>query len=264
MNASREAAPSVTVVMPVFNGARTLDRSVASVLDQSFTDLELLIVDDASSDASAALAEGICARDPRVRLVRREVCGGPAAARNTALALARGRFVAFCDADDLWLPAKLERQLALAAATGAALVYCGYHRVDADFSGSAEDFVPEGRVVHVPERASHAALLRRNLIGNLTAVVDRDVTGDISMPDLPGAEDWALWLRIVREHGPAAGIDEPLALYRAAQTGSHSSDRWRAIRAVWAVLRRQEGLGPLSAAAHLGTGILAALRKGRI
>lgn len=264
MNASREATPSVTVVMPVFNGARTLQRSVASVLDQSFGDLELLIVDDASTDATAALVEGICARDSRVRLVRREVGGGPAAARNTALAMARGRFVAFCDADDLWLPTKLERQLDLAAATGAPLLYCGYHRIAADFAGTAEEFVPEGRVVEVPERAAHGALLRRNLIGNLTAVVDRRVTGDISMPDLPGAEDWALWLRIVREHGPAAGIDEPLALYRASQAGSHSSDRWRAIRAVWTVLRRQERLSPPVAAFHLAAGIVAALRKSRI
>lgn len=250
--------------MPVFNGARTLRRSMASVLDQTHRDLELLVVDDGSTDDTPRIAAELAGRDERVRVLHRAQCGGPAAARNTGIAAARGRYLAFCDADDLWLPEKLARQLDLAQQTGAALVYCGYHRVDADFAGSAADFAPEGRVVRVPRRLTHAALLRRNVIGNLTAVVDLDRTGPVEMPDVPGAEDWALWLRIVREHGEAAAIDEPLALYRASQPGSHSADRMRAVRAVWRVLRDQEGLGPVRAALCVVSSAAAALRKNRI
>src|SRR5699024_12357019 len=83
------------------------------------------------------------------------------------------------------------------------------------------------------------------------------------MPDIQGAEDWALWLRILGAGGIAVGIDEPLALYRAAQPGSHSADRSRAVRAVWTVLRRQERLGVPRAAVHLVTGAVAALRRKR-
>jgi glycosyltransferase involved in cell wall biosynthesis len=250
--------------MPVFNGARTLRQSVTSVLDQTCTDLELVVVDDASTDDTARIAEELAEQDPRVRIVRRERSGGPAAARNSGIASGAGRFLAFCDADDLWLPEKLQRQLDLARTSGASLLYCGYHRVDADYAGSGADFVPEGRVVRVPTSLSREGLLRRNVIGNLTAVVDLRRTGPVSMPDIPGAEDWALWLSILREGGTAAGIDEPLALYRAAQQDSHSADRTRAVRAVWRVLRRQEGLSAPSALVHLVTGALAALRKNRI
>src|SRR5699024_1671299 len=156
--------------------------------------LELIVVDDASTDGTAGLVEEVAEVDGRVHLVRRGRSGGPAAARNTGIEAGRGRYLAFCDADDLWLPEKLQRQLDLAGATGAALLYCAYHRVDADFAGSAADFRPEGRVVNVPPRLTRADLLRRNVIGNLTAVVDTQRTGPVSMPDIQGAEDWALWL----------------------------------------------------------------------
>lgn len=250
--------------MPVFNGARTLRRSMTSVLDQTCRNLELVVVDDGSTDETVPITDELARHDQRVRLIRRERSGGPAAARNTGIASGTARYLAFCDADDLWLPGKLERQLEEAEATGAALVYSGYHRIDSSFAGSATDFVPEGRVVHVPTRLTRAALLRRNVIGNLTAVVDTRRTGPVSMPDIPGAEDWALWLGILRAGGTAVGINEPLALYRAAQPGSHSADRRRAVRAVWQVLRQQERLAVPSAAVHLATGALAALRKNRI
>ena len=264
MTTAKDPLPLVTVVMPVFNGARTLRRSVTSVLDQTFRSLELVVVDDASTDDTVRIAEELAKGDARVRIVRRERSGGPAAARNSGIAGGTGRFLAFCDADDLWLPEKLERQLDLARTSGASLLYCGYHRVSADFAGTGADFVPEGRVVHVPTQLTREGLLRRNVIGNLTAVVDLERTGPVTMPDVPGAEDYALWLSILRKGGTAAGIDEPLALYRAAQEDSHSSDRTRAVRAVWQVLRRQESLSVPSAVVHLVTGIVAALRKNRI
>jgi glycosyltransferase involved in cell wall biosynthesis len=250
--------------MPAYNSAETLLDSAQSVLDQTYADLELVVADDASTDATPALLAELSARDARVRVVRLGGRSGPAAARNAALDAARGRYVAFCDADDLWLPDKLDRQLALATESGAALVYCGYHRVDADFAGGTAAFRPGGRVVRVPTTLTHDELLRRNVIGCLTAVYDRRQTGEVRMPDLPGAEDWALWLRILRQGGSAAGIDEPLALYRTARPGSHSARRWRAVRAVWRVLRTEEGLPAPRAAVHLVTDAVAALRKGRI
>ena len=250
--------------MPTHNSARTLRESVASVLDQTFQSLELIVVDDGSSDASAQVVDEISTRDARVRLIRRASTSGPAVARNTGLAQARGRYLAFCDSDDLWLPTKLERQLEVLEVSGATLAYSGYHRVASDFAGTAARFRTEGRIVHVPTSLTHAQLLRGNVVGCLTAVVDVEQTGPVAMPDVPGAEDWALWLHILRDGGTAVGIDEPLALYRASQPRSHSARRWRAVRAVWRVLREEERLSAPRATGHLVTTTIAALRKNRI
>ncbi|RUP86861.1 glycosyltransferase family 2 protein [Dermabacter sp. HSID17554] len=250
--------------MPVFNGTATLHQSMTSILRQSVPDLELVVVDDGSSDDSAAIADRLAQTDDRVRLKRRSQSGGPAAARNTGIATAKGRYLAFCDADDMWLPHKLERQIACAERTGAPLIYSSYHRIAPDYHASAADFEPEGRVVSVPTKLTHDDLLAGNQIGNLTAMVNLEVTGDVTMPDRPGAEDWALWLSITREHGAAHGVHEPLALYRAEQEGSHSDDRLRAIRAVWRVLREQEGVPRLKAAWYLTRSSVAALKKSKI
>src|SRR5690606_7575230 len=152
--------------MPVFNGARTLRQSVTSVLDQTFRSLELVVVDDASTDDTVRIAEELAKGDARVRIVRRERSGGPAAARNSRLVGGPGRFRAFCDVDGLGVPGKLERQLDLARSSGASRLYCGYHRVSADFAGTGAGFVPAGRVVYVPTELSRERLLRRNVIGN--------------------------------------------------------------------------------------------------
>lgn len=264
MTIEEGAHPAVTVIMPSFNSAQTLRESAQSVLDQTVSSLELIIIDDCSQDATFSIADEIAVHDARVRVIRRQERGGPAAARNTGIAAASGRYLAFCDADDLWLPQKLERQIDLAARTGAGLVYSAYCRVDADFEAAAGGLTTNDRVIHVPTDVTYSRLLRSNVIGCLTAVVDTTRTGPVSMPDLPGAEDWALWLRVVRNGAAAAGIDEPLALYRAARPGSHSASRWRAVRAVWHVLRREEGLSLPRAAGHLITDALAGLRKSRV
>ncbi|GAB3385124.1 glycosyltransferase family A protein [Humibacter soli] len=256
--------PEVTVIMPAFNSARTLRDSAQSVLDQTVDSLELIIIDDGSTDDTATVAQELAAGDARVRVIRRAASGGPAVARNTGIAQARGRYLAFCDADDLWFAPKLERQFDVARRTGAALVYSAYQRVAADFAGPASAAVPGERVVHVPTELTYRQLLRSNEIGCLTALVDIQQTGPVAMPDVPGAEDWALWLHVLRTGGAAAGIDEPLALYRAAQPGSHSAQRWSAARAVWHVLRREEGLSAPRAALHLVTDAAAALRKSRL
>ncbi|WP_284346101.1 glycosyltransferase family 2 protein [Dermabacter sp. Marseille-Q3180] len=250
--------------MPVFNGTATLHQSMISVLNQSIRDLELIVVDDGSNDDSAEIAERLAQEDDRVRLERRAKSGGPAAARNSGIAQAKGRYLAFCDADDMWLPHKLELQIACAERTGAPLIYSSYHRIAPDFHESAADFTPEGRLVSVPPKITYRDLLAGNKIGNLTAVVNLSVTGPVTMADRSGAEDWALWLEITRKFGAARGIEEPLALYRAEQKGSHSDDRLRVIRAVWRVLREQENVPRWKAAWYLMRSAVAALRKSRI
>jgi teichuronic acid biosynthesis glycosyltransferase TuaG len=242
--------PLVSVITPVFNAAATLPATIASVAAQTFPDWEMLIADDGSTDATAAIAAAWAARDPRVRPLPgpRQ---GPAAARNRAIRAARGRFLAFLDADDRWRPEKLARQLAFMERENAPFSFTAYRREDA-----------LGRdlgTVHPPERVDHAGLLKGNVIGCLTAVYDTACFGKVEMPPLPLRQDYAHWLALLRRSGEARGLDEVLADYRVVP-GSLSGSKLRAARGTWAVLRR-EGLPLPRAAWCFGHYALGGLRR---
>lgn len=245
--------PAVSILMPVHDAGATLAASVASVRAQTRGDWELWLVDDASRDGSGALVRALAASDPRIRAAALPVNRGAAAARNHALTLARGRHVAFLDADDLWHPDKLARQLAFMARTGAVLSFTGYSRVDA-----------EGRLIarqRVPATVDHATLLRRNLLGCLTVIHDTARTGKVPMPDLRRQHDYALWLELTRRFGPAMGLDEDLAVYRVGGAGALSGNRLAAARDLWRVYRRCEGLPLIPALGYFGGYLRFALRE---
>lgn len=239
--------PAVSIVTPVWNAAATLRAAVASVQAQSFPDWEMLLVDDGSTDGSLALAEGLAAADRRIRLLVQERNTGAAAARNRAIRAARGRFIAFLDADDLWRPEKLARQVPVLCA-GHPLVFAAYRRIDADGR-------PLG-TVRPPVRISRAGLLKGNVIGCLTAIYDRAALGRVEMPALARRQDYGLWLELLRRTPYAHGLPEVLADYRV-RPGSLSADKLAAARATWALYREVEGLPRLRAAwyfAHYAAG----------
>ena len=224
--------------MPAWNAAGTIARSIESVLGQRHAQFELLVVDDASTDATAQLVDGYAMADARVRLIRQPANGGVAAARNTGIAAARGAYVAFLDSDDWWHPAKLERQLAQMRRENAQVSYCSYQRV-------AED----GRVLSLvvpPREVTHAQMLRSNFIGNLTGMYARSL-GNGEFLRI-GHEDYVFWLQMVRRAGRAIRIehDGPLAFYLVRE-GSVSSNKWRAARWQWRIYREVEGLSRVRA-----------------
>lgn len=219
--------------MPMYNCERTLAQSVASVRVQTRTDWELLLVDDGSVDSSANIAKALCQQDSRIRLFRLPTNAGAANARNHALKQARGRYIAFLDADDVWQAQKLERQIAFMASTGAALSFTAYTRCTE--SGVLIE------AVQVPKRATYTMLLKRNLLGALTVMYDRDVIGSVEMPDIERQHDYALWLELTRAHGPAFGLNDDLATYHVSRS-SLSANKALAARDIWRVFRRYEHL----------------------
>lgn len=241
----------VSVIMPAYNAASVLERAVASVGAQTFTDWELLIVDDASGDGTLALAQRMAAADPRIRVFEHPRQQGAGPARNTALSHARGRYIAFLDADDAWLPEKLDRQVAHLAETGAPLGYSGFWRV----SGQKR------HAVQVPPSVDYAELLKGNCIGCLTAIYDRAIYGSVPMPDLALRQDFALWLSLLKRQGPARGITEPLAIYHRT-SGSLSSNRKRAVAASWRMYRVEIGLKRWQAARYLANNLFRRLWRG--
>ncbi|MGB0134615.1 glycosyltransferase family 2 protein [Dokdonella sp.] len=223
----------VSVIMPAWNAAGFMSRSIDSVLVQTRADLELVIVDDCSTDDTPALIERHATADARVRLIRMASNSGVAAARNAGIAAARGEFLAFLDSDDWWHPRKLELQIGQMRQSGARVSYCTYQRM-------AED----GRVlstVRPPARLSHADLLRSNYIGNLTGVYQRSL-GAAEFIRM-GHEDYVFWLQMVQRAGGAERIehDEPLAYYLVRE-GSVSANKLKAAGWQWRIYRDVESL----------------------
>lgn len=230
------AVPRVSVITPVWNAAATLAATIASVQAQTVTDWEMLIVDDGSTDGSGQRAAEVAAADPRLRLLSGPHRGA-AAARNAGIAAARGRFIAFLDADDLWYPDKLATQLPVLEA-GAPLVFSAYRRVDATGRPLGPVGLGPGAA---PVRLSYAQALKGNAIGCLTAVYDTAHFGKVFMPDLARRQDYGLWLILLARGGEAVGLPQVLADYRV-RPGSLSANKWVAAAATWTVLRQVAGL----------------------
>ena len=234
--------PRISVVTPVRDAEATLEAAVASVRAQTLGDWEMLLVDDGSRDGSAALAARLAAADDRLRLLGWAESRGPAAARNAGIRAARGRYVAFLDADDLWRPEKLAVQVGYMEATGAPFTFAAVRRID-------QAGRPLG-VIAVPARVDHARLLRGNVIPCQTAAYDRLHYGAVEMPDLPRRQDYGLWLTLLARGGEAHGLPQVLADWRM-RPGSLSSNKLVAAAATWRVYREVEGLGRMRSAYYL-------------
>jgi teichuronic acid biosynthesis glycosyltransferase TuaG len=238
--------PLVSIITPSWNVERLIGETIESVQAQTLGDWELLIADDCSTDNTAAVIESYAAKDPRVKLIRQPRNGGPALARQAAIEQAQGRFLAFLDSDDLWLPAKLERQVAFAREHRAALSYTAFRRINENGSVT-------GRLIAVPASLSYDQLLKNTSIATLTALVDRDISGPIAMKN-EGYDDFCLWLSILKPGHVAWGLNEDLARYRVRGV-SVSSRPMRSAGWVWHIYRNVERLSLLKSAwcfAHWG------------
>lgn len=231
--------PLVSVVMPAYNASSTIASSIKSVQGQSYTSWELLVVDDCSTDDTVSIVKGLSTTDARIRLISLTTnSGSPAYPRNVAIKEARGGFIAFLDADDEWLPVKLKRQVPFMINSKAAFSCTGYDVIS--FSDAAV-----GRF-NPPIMRSYNDLLANNSVGCLTAMYDVRILGKRYFP-ICGHEDYALWLKILREGYSLYGLQESLAHYRLTP-GSVSSSKLKLIRFFWNIYKNQEGFSPLMSA----------------
>ena len=227
--------PPVSVVLPAYNRAGAIRGAVESVLRQSFTNFELIVVDDCSTDATAAEVAEIA--DPRVRLIRHAENRGASAARNTGIREARGPWVAFQDSDDEWLPLKLEKQMARLMAPGAEYVaaYCGMLILGVPEAGGAEaggrpviSYMPRPDLARI-EGDILPTLMRTSIVSTQTLVARRDLLTQIGGFDeaMPALIDWECMLRLA-PLGPVACVDEPLVLQRFSANSITRNARRRA------------------------------------
>lgn len=231
--------PLVSIITPFHNSDRYLSSTVEAILTQSFPDWELILIDDCSSDDSAHIARWYYQKDHRIRVARMDEPGGPAKARNLGISMATGRYIAFCDSDDVWLPEKLQKQLDAMTGTGEAVCFTSYFKM-------LQDGERTGRMVMAEPRVTYEMLLVSNYIGCSTAMYDTQRCGRVFMPDIIKRQDYGLWLRIMSRGFVAVGISEPLVYYRV-RTDSVSSNKLLAMLYHWRVLRSVTGVGLLHA-----------------
>lgn len=196
----------VSIITPSYNCADYISETIESIQSQTYGNWELLITDDCSTDNSREVIERYALSDPRIKLMKLPENSGAGVARNNSIREAKGRFIAFCDSDDRWYPAKLERQLSFMVKNGHAFTYTSYMTCEENGEISG--------IVVCRRRETLSSMMRDDKIGCLTAIYDIEKVGKVYMPDLRKRQDWALKLKVLSICGEAHGIKEPLALYR--------------------------------------------------
>lgn len=244
----------VSVIVPAYGAAPYIERTIESVRAQGYADWEMLIADDCSPDNTRELVAAWSNRDPRVKLIALDRNGGPAAARNAAIDRAQGRWLAFLDSDDMWLPGKLERSIAHAQANRAALVFTGFRRMSQDQSRT-------GGYIGVPRTLTYSGLLGNTAIATSTALVDRALAGDVRMEGVY-YDDFVCWLSILKRGHVAHGLDEDLMRYRVL-ANSVSRNKGRSAREVWKTYTAVEKLGLAASAWYFSRYATNALLKYR-
>jgi teichuronic acid biosynthesis glycosyltransferase TuaG len=223
----------ISIITPAYNSEGTLAETIQSVLAQTYPYWEMLVVDDQSSDGTLALAKSFAEKDQRIKVLQSPKNLGCAGARNVALEEAKGRFVCFLDADDLWLENKLESQLGFTKTNGAALSYTCFRCISADGK-------EVGPVVPIPEFLDYEELLKQNRIATLTTMIDTEKTGPVRMTLAP-RDDFILWLSIAKQGLLVMGIIQDLARYRLMPGSVSSSKIWSA-RKVWTLFRQSQNM----------------------
>ena len=228
----------VSVIMPLFNGAKTINETVKSLFDQTFSNWELIIVDDCSKDNSYEIACSIADQTPnKIKVFKTALNGGPAVARNIATNHATGRFITFLDCDDIWLPDKLEKQLTFITSNNYSIIYSNYEKIS--YNGERSN-----RIVKMPEVVNYKTILKSNAIPCLTAMYDTDKLGKLFQIEdrfYMSNEDYIMWVQTLRKGILAHKLDEVLAFYRLSeQSISKNKVRMASIR--WYIYRDIVGL----------------------
>lgn len=220
--------------MPSYNSANTIISSIKSIQQQDYPNWELLITDDGSTDNTVELVKELSSCDTRISIQVNPANSGAGFSRNQSINRSKGKYIAFLDADDLWLPNKLSSQVSYMERTGAVFTYTAYQKFTEGCMG--------GKIIP-PSRVNHNQLLKGCVIGCLTAMYNAEVLGRQTMPLIRKRQDMGLWLKLLKLCDDAHGIPEVLALYRT--DSGMSQNKLNAARYQWRLYRDVVGLNLL-------------------
>lgn len=223
----------VSIIVPAYCASKYIEETIKSVISQSYCDWEMIIIDDCSTDNTSTLVDYWCEKDIRIKIYHMPFNSGPAAARNMGIENAKGRWIAFLDSDDYWLPNKLELSLEFAKKHNAAIIFTGFRRINADGS-------KVGQYIPVPNTLNYKDFLGNTAIATSTVLIDTIKHQEIRMKSVY-YDDFVCFLEILKKGFIAYGLDEDLMRYRIIN-GSISRNKLRSALEVWNVYRNIENL----------------------
>lgn len=226
----------VSVITPTYNSAKYVEKTIRSVQSQTYTNWEMIIVDDCSTDNTCEIIENIITIDKRIKLIKQEQNQGAGAARTLAMQNSTGKYIAYLDADDIWLPEKLEKQVRFMSENGISFSCTSYEVID-------DDGKQLHKYVHMLPRVDYVGFLTNNLLQTVGIMVDAEKVDKkcLVMPGIRRRQDAATWLQILKSGHDCYGLDEILAQYRRANN-SLSSNKFKAAKGVWSLYRDIEHL----------------------
>lgn len=218
----------VSVIMPCYNAEKTISDSINGILSQTYKNFELLIINDCSTDNSFDILKHYLSLDNRIKLFSTDKnTGSPAIPRNIGIQNANGRYIAFCDSDDIWLSTKLEEQILLFD-DETSIVYSNYEKTDSVLNRNK-------RFIIAPKQATYKSLLNGNYIGNLTGIYDTVKVGKIFQQHI-FHEDYVMWLKILKKGYIAKNTNTITALYRESNN-SFSASKLKVLKWQWNIYR---------------------------
>lgn len=227
----------MSIVTASFNSGRFISETYNSILAQDYTDWEWIVTDDCSTDDTIDLLDGMAASDSRLKVIKNSVNLGAGLSRNKAMSKASGRFIAFIDADDLWDPQKLSRQVRFMLSGQIGFSFTSYRVI-------CQDGRDQGKVVDqgVPFLVGYTDLLaKKATVGCSTVMVDRSLIGEFVMPGLRTGQDYVTWLSILKKGFTGYLLKETLTSYRIVE-GSISRNKFKKARRQWQIYRSVEKL----------------------
>lgn len=224
----------VSIIVPVYNAEKYIQDTIKTVEEQTYENWELLLVNDCSNDKSEEIIKS--QKNEKIKLINLEKNSGAAIARNTGIKNAKGKYIAFLDADDLWDKQKLEKQIKFMKENGYEFTFTGYEFADENGKGN-------GKVVNVPEKINYKQALKNTTIWTSTVIFNVDKLGKdlISMPNVRRGQDTATWWKVLKTGVIAYGLDECLSFYRRSNN-TLSSNKIKALKRTWNLYRNVEKL----------------------
>lgn len=226
----------VSIIVPVYNAEKFINDTIQTVLNQTYKNWELLLVNDCSTDNSKKIIEEYEKKDKRIHLIELEQNSGAAIARNTGIENSKGRYIAFLDADDLWDKRKLEKQLKFIKENNYEFTYTGYEFAD-------ENGNKNGKIVEVPNNINYKQALKNTTIFTSTVIFDTKKLDKelIKMPNVKRGQDTATWWKVLKTGVVAHGLQESLSIYRRSNN-TLSSNKLKALKRTWNLYRNVEHL----------------------
>jgi teichuronic acid biosynthesis glycosyltransferase TuaG len=222
--------PLVSIITPTYNSEKFISATILSLLSQTYTNWEMIIVDDCSTDTTEEIIQEFIQKDFRISFYQLQKNSGPGIARNQAVDLAKGRYIAFLDSDDLWKPEKLQKQIEFLILNNLPFTFSFYECID-------EEGKPLNIKIEAPLKLHYFQLFFCNFVGNLTGIYDVNCFGKIPISSIRKRQDWMVWLTVLKKIKTAQPIPESLAFYRVRKD-SISSSKWKLIQHNYTVYRQ--------------------------